>query len=252
MLIWSVAIQAALQTLGFGPALHGLNGWMHHQNNLMWIEGLRAKLNPPSSSSAADTNLKPFGRKEFDNLLGEYEMTSDAPCIAFSEELIRVYPEAKVIIVERDMEAWYTSFHDSVIVATFNRASNAIRGLDPGMRTVRDMNRYWMRLYFHATTRAEAEQNARTVYKEHYERIRRVCPKENLLDFKLSQGWQPLCAFLGKEVPDVPFPRVNDRAEFKEKMHILLMLVMIRAVKRWLWLLGSVAAVVVGMIWFYT
>src|SRR5690349_13399140 len=115
-------MQSALQMLGFGPVMHGLNGWMHHQNNLMWIDGLRAKLDDPSSSSAADIHLKPFGRKEFDNLLGEYEVTSDAPSIAFSEELIKAYPGAKVIIVERDVEAWYRSFHDSVILATFDRA----------------------------------------------------------------------------------------------------------------------------------
>jgi hypothetical protein len=27
---------------------------------------------------------------------------------------------------------------------------------------------------------------------------------------KLSDGWEPLCKFLGKPVPDEPFPRVND------------------------------------------
>ena len=27
----------------------------------------------------------------------------------------------------------------------------------------------------------------------------------------MGDGWEPLCAFLGKEVPSVPFPRMNER-----------------------------------------
>ena len=34
-------------------------------------------------------------------------------------------------------------------------------------------------------------------------------PKEQLLISNLSEGWQPLCAFLGTPIPDVPFPRAN-------------------------------------------
>lgn len=26
----------------------------------------------------------------------------------------------------------------------------------------------------------------------------------------LAEGWEPLCKFLGKPIPDEPFPRVND------------------------------------------
>lgn len=35
--------------------------------------------------------------------------------------------------------------------------------------------------------------------------------------FEPRQGWEPLCAFLGKPVPppDTPFPRVNDTQQFK-------------------------------------
>ncbi len=32
----------------------------------------------------------------------------------------------------------------------------------------------------------------------------------------MGDGWEPLCAFLGKDVPDVPFPRANER-EFSEQ-----------------------------------
>ena len=41
-------------------------------------------------------------------------------------------------------------------------------------------------------------------------------PAERLLVFNVSEGWAPLCAFLGKPVPeDEPFPHLNDRAFFR-------------------------------------
>lgn len=34
-------------------------------------------------------------------------------------------------------------------------------------------------------------------------------PPKRLLVMQLGDGWEPLCAFLGVPVPDVPYPRVN-------------------------------------------
>jgi hypothetical protein len=42
------------------------------------------------------------------------------------------------------------------------------------------------------------------------------CPKDKLLVFQATDGWEPLCKFLGKPVPAVPYPRVNDTKEFKK------------------------------------
>jgi hypothetical protein len=36
--------------------------------------------------------------------------------------------------------------------------------------------------------------------------------------FKVSDGWDPLCAFLGVPKPDTQFPNVNDRADFKKNI----------------------------------
>lgn len=51
-------------------------------------------------------------------------------------------------------------------------------------------------------------------YLEHYQLVRKVCPPERLLEFKLGSGWEPLCQFLGTEAPDVPYPNVNDKEMF--------------------------------------
>jgi hypothetical protein len=38
-------------------------------------------------------------------------------------------------------------------------------------------------------------------YIFHNEHIRKVVPKERLLEFKAVDGWDPLCKFLGKQKP---------------------------------------------------
>ncbi|AEO62078.1 hypothetical protein MYCTH_2131264 [Thermothelomyces thermophilus ATCC 42464] len=39
--------------------------------------------------------------------------------------------------------------------------------------------------------------------------IRGLVPKERLLEWYIEDGWELLCKFLGKPVPDVPFPHAN-------------------------------------------
>lgn len=43
-----------------------------------------------------------------------------------------------------------------------------------------------------------------------------MVPPERLLVFEPKDGWEPLCKFLGKPVPDQPFPHVNDTEQFQK------------------------------------
>lgn len=39
--------------------------------------------------------------------------------------------------------------------------------------------------------------------------IRGLVPKERLLEWYIGDGWEPLCKFLDKPIPDVEFPHAN-------------------------------------------
>jgi hypothetical protein len=41
-------------------------------------------------------------------------------------------------------------------------------------------------------------------YEKHVARVQRVIPADRLLLFNISDGYEPLCEFLGKEVPTFP------------------------------------------------
>jgi hypothetical protein len=49
------------------------------------------------------------------------------------------------------------------------------------------------------------------------EYVKRVVPAERLWYYDIKDGWGPLCKILECDVPDVPFPHVND-AETTDKL----------------------------------
>lgn len=52
-------------------------------------------------------------------------------------------------------------------------------------------------------------------FRRHTEAVVAGVPKERLLVFQVSDGWAPLCEFLGVPTPDAPFPRENSTEQFK-------------------------------------
>lgn len=93
------SIKEALQFLGINPVYHGYQAVFDNPRDCeMWNEALDAKFNGKG---------KPYGREEFDKLLGHCQAVSDMPAICFADDLIGLYPEAKVILPLRDADSWY-------------------------------------------------------------------------------------------------------------------------------------------------
>ena len=74
------------------------------------------------------------------------------------------------------------------------------------------------------------------------EYLKRVVPKEKLVFFDVRDGWEPLCKVLRKEVPDVPFPRINDSRAIDE----LTRRMVLKGLGRWAMILGTIGAGVIG------
>lgn len=161
-----------------------------------------------------------YTRREWDQLLGSYSAVSaDAPAVAFAEDLISAYPEALVILVERKMESWYRSFDTNIITAAWN----FVAALDPWhLGPVRRCHRRWVTGWMDSHCRGEMREKARQTYRDHYALVRRVTPKGRLLEFKLEDGWESLCKFLGKPVPEVPFPHANDSKALQELLAVAM------------------------------
>ncbi|KAJ4424356.1 hypothetical protein N0V82_000875 [Gnomoniopsis sp. IMI 355080] len=201
----SSSITEALDILGYKDVHHGITATPRD-----W----------PIINDACDATFpslatytgKPFTKADWDLLFGRCEAITDMGSF-FALELIKAYPNAKVIIVERDIENWYTSLEQAIISTTWGwRAdffTNILAPLFGGKAglTIRKV----ILGFFEARDVTELRAKAKDRYRRHYADIRAAVPPERLLDFKLEDGWGPLCAFLGKQVPDMPFPRKNPK-----------------------------------------
>ena len=55
-------------------------------------------------------------------------------------------------------------------------------------------------------------------FRKHTERVIASVPPERLLVFNVADGWEPLCAFLGVDVPVTPYPRENSTEQFQTRI----------------------------------
>ena len=163
----------------------------------------------------------PFTRADWDTIFGDYDVPTDWAGW-FVEELVHAYPDAKVVIVQRDFDAWYRSLDETLLQHVFrfpgpqlgpivsaltgNRARQCVEKLVLG--------RFGVRHYKEIN-----KDVARKFYFSYYDRIRQVIAEERKLEYKLGSGWEPLCEFLGKEVPvGRDFPRINEAEGFEAKV----------------------------------
>jgi hypothetical protein len=134
----------------------------------------------------------------------------DWPAVSFSEELIEAYPEAKVILTTREVNSW----HASVLKTIYWYAN------DPQMKLVSKIDWSANLIYalggkmLHTFFDGDFPNRGKTVYHEHCDKIRKLVPRENLLEYHVQEGWGPLCEFLGRAEPAEDFPNVNDASSF--------------------------------------
>ena len=57
---------------------------------------------------------------------------------------------------------------------------------------------------------------------KHGNHIRSVVPPENLLEFHPSDGWDVLCKFLSKDIPNEPFPYINEGSFTVKTIQVLM------------------------------
>ncbi|KAJ7062577.1 P-loop containing nucleoside triphosphate hydrolase protein [Mycena amicta] len=206
----TASMHAALDILGYHEVYHMMNVLANPPDADLWREALEARV---------EGKGMPYGREEWDQLLGHCEAVTDAPCMAFSEDLIAAYPDAKVILTTRDPEKWWRSFSSTILKVVHSRPMGIAAVLDPaGFGRLRPMNLLLLESFLGPKEQVTRE-GAKACFVEHYEHIRALVPRERLLEYEVGEGWAPLCEFLGKDVPEGKFPRTNDEAMFREKLY---------------------------------
>jgi len=187
----TLSMKAALERLGFGPCYHMAEVITHPPFAEHWM-------------AAAD------GRAvDWDVVFKGYRASVDWPACTFYASQAAHFPKAKVILTVRDMKTWY----ESCMATIFQVMLAPLDKVPPQMQHVARLARKLVAENTFGGRLLDAE-HCMAVHLAHIEEVKRTIPAERLLVFQVSEGWGPLCKFLGVKVPDEPFPRVNEREGF--------------------------------------
>ena len=143
-----------------------------------------------------------------------YTATVDHPLNYYYLELMKYYPNYKVILTVRDdADKWYTSAISSIYKIEFIFAQVFFIKLRNLLFGISSNHPMWVDLNFGYQGNGEI---CKKNYNEWIEEVKRTVPKEKLLVFNVKQGWDPLCKFLNVEKPKEmdKFPRANEKGEW--------------------------------------
>jgi hypothetical protein len=178
------SMREALNMLGFGPCHHMLEVNASETQKDLWRAHVRGE------------------SVGWDKLFGGFNSCIDWPSAHYWPELIRAYPDAKVVLTYRSPESWWTSFEQTILVGI----SRSTEPESLGLALIRDQvfgGKPSDRTY--AIERYQANVDA----------VKTTVPKERLLVHGLGDGWEPLCKHLGVAVPAEPYPSRNTASDFK-------------------------------------
>ncbi len=197
--------KVALELLGFGPCYHMVNVLGDLPQAEKWAR-------------ARD------GAPDWEDIFGEHQSTVDWPGGFFYRELLEAYPDAKIVLSTRDPEAWEKSMRDTVWGTYYGGSlichlSEARRLVDPLWDEYISVmeSLLWVGQGPFASGHAAPGQLAEGLTRYH-EEVKRNVPEERLLVWSVTEGWEPLCEFLDVDVPDAPFPRLNESQVYIDRL----------------------------------
>jgi hypothetical protein len=79
------------------------------------------------------------------------------------------------------------------------------------------MSEMWQRSGLISRPDATAEEMA-TAMERFNQEVQDTVPSERLLVWSPGDGWEPICEFLELPIPEADFPRVNDSAQFGDRI----------------------------------
>lgn len=203
----TTSLKAALEELGLGSAYHMTEVFTYPWHARTWQAARRGE------------------RVDWQKFLAGYGVAVDWPACAFYEELMYAFPEAKVVLTVRDPGRWYESMRDTIY--GIHRISSgplpvrlvlsAAGIFAPGVTSIVRLadNIVWRGTF---DGRFEDRRHAIETFERHNAEVRRRVPPDRLLVYDVREGWAPLCKFFGVEIPDRPFPHLNDTRQMRRRL----------------------------------
>lgn len=187
----TTSLKAALDSLGYGPCYHMSEVFAHPEHIEVW--------NDAGAGKPVD----------WDALFEGYSAAIDYPAAHFWQELMTHYPESKVILTVRDTEDWYRSITNTI----FRMIDVEMPEAPEFAQRQRAMARKLVVDQYLGGNATDPE-HVKKSFEANNQRVIDTVPADRLLVFQVSDGWRPLCDFLGCEIPDEDFPHRNTTQDF--------------------------------------
>jgi hypothetical protein len=188
------SLKLALEQLGFGPC--------HH---MFEVRDNPAQLAAWQAVARGDI-------PDWDEVFAGYAAQVDWPGARYWRELAAYFPDAKVILSTRPEDAWFDSVQATIYPFMRDRATHGTARL----RAMGDMT-FEMIVQQIFGGRLDDRDHAIAVFREHNAQVQSTIAPDRLLTYQASNGWEPLCRFLGIPVPATPFPHANSSEAFRAR-----------------------------------
>lgn len=177
------SMRFALEELGFDPCHHMRRVYANDMQMRSWAE-VAVGGSPPN----------------WEHLFQGFRAAVDWPSVLYWRDLVRAFPNAKVILTYRSPQSWWRSYEKTLL--------KVVEDLPPD-----DLTRRLLDLSFGG--RPLDRDHCLQVYKAHVREVIETIPKDRLLVHHLGDGWAPLCRHLRVAVPNTPYPLTNAGASFR-------------------------------------
>ena len=233
----STSLAQALQILGYTPFAGMAHNYFRDNRFALWDEAISAR-----------STTTPFSRADFEKFLGPYDAVSGWSAAILAEDLVKAYPDAKVVLATREPGEWERSWRETVVAT--ERWWRRWRWILPVCGGLEREFRRNAETSFDAWSGADPfdGERQRGVYVAHNEKVRALVPEERLLEMDFKGDWGALCRFLGTDVPKEPYPHGARREGFQVAMAMVWRRALFRALRRLAMGFG-VGGVVLVLLW---
>ena len=192
----TVSVHRALTQLGLGPVFHNME----------------IPVNPGLAKRIHSVALG--GTENWAELLDGYRACLDFPACVFWKDILREFPDARVIHTTRDPDEWYDSINKTIFAILQTPLPE-----DPVERQHWEMSiEVILKQCF--DMQLDDRAHCTSVFRAREADVKATVPEGRLLVFDVREGWEPLCNFLEAPLPDEDFPQTNNRAEFRKNLKL--------------------------------
>ena len=139
-----------------------------------------------------------------------YGACLDFPSCNYYKELMKEYPDAKVILTIRDADSWMKSWNalnrevlNSITFKFFSKIPGTSFYIQKRIHNEAILGPKGM------FKGLKSEKDIKNEFTKWNQSVIDYVPKDRLLVYEIKDGWKPLCNFLDMPIPDIPFFHKN-------------------------------------------